>query len=193
MSNSSSPRTARRLTGTLLVVALLGGGAFLWVQGNSPMSSDVQAAPRSKTPEGSVARPQPASAAEKNAAIKSIRGQLRAFDIGDWKSASAFQSRGLKGNFSSPAQFGAMIQGAYPAFIGARRVDFGSALSHGPMMQMQVRLFPRTGEPMDVLYMLVKEDGQYHISGVRGGMSGSGRGGGHPEPNGNNDSGGMIV
>lgn len=177
MLNSSSPRRGRRSIPVLLAVALLGCGAFLWTQGAQPTSSDAFAAPRQTAPKANAARPKPASAAEKNAAIKSIRGQLHAFDIGDWKGAVAFQSSGLKTNFATPGEFGAMIQRAYPAFIKARRVDFGPALSSGPMLQMQVRLSPRQGEPMVVVYMLVKENGQYRISGVQGGIA---------EPPGNN-------
>ncbi len=175
MLDSSSPRRGRRSIQTLLVVALLGGGAFAWIQrtqpASNPLSSDAFAAPRQTAPKDKAARPRPASVAEKNAAIKSIRGQLHAFDIGDWKGAVAFQSNGLKTNFATPDEFGAMIQAAYPAFIKARRVDFGPALSSGPTMQMLVRLSPREGEPVEVVYMLVEENGQYHISGVQGGVA----------------------
>lgn len=183
MSDFQSPRRARRLPGILLLVALLGGGAFLWTH-SDPLSPPALAAPTQKGSKANgAARPKPASAAEKNAAIKSIRGQLHAFDIGDWKGAVAFQSNDLKGNFATPTAFGAMIQHAYPAFIGARRVDFGPALSSGPMLQMLVRLSPRQGQPVEVIYMLVKEEGQYHISGVQGGMAEPDSGAGdHPQP-----------
>lgn len=193
MSDIQSPRRARRLTGVLLAVALLGGGAFLWTHSNA-LSPAALAAPTKKgTKPNASARPKPASAAEKNAAIKSIRGQLHAFDIGDWKGAVAFQSNDLKTNFATPAEFGAMIQHAYPAFIGARRVEFGPALSSGPMLQMLVRLSPRQGQPVEVVYMLVKEQGQYHISGVQGGVADSGSNqGDHPQPQSNHD-GGVIA
>jgi hypothetical protein len=197
MPDSSSPRRLRRLPEILVVVALLAGGAFFWANkqttGGAPASSSSEAfaAPRGAAPQRQSVRPKPASAAQRADAIKTIGGQLHAFDIGDWDSAVAFQSQGLRSNFSSPAQFGQMIQRAYPAFVRARHVDFGNALASGPVLEMDVQLTTRDGQKVRTQYMLFKEEGHYRVASVMGGAPSAP--GHNRQPDENNDSGGIVV
>ncbi len=174
MPDSSSPRRPRRLTETLLVVALLMGGAFFWANwDHAPRSTDEAfAAPRSSPPRvpQSPTHWIPATPAQRAAGAKTIRAQLHAFDVGNWKEAVKYQSAGLKGNFSSPDLFGVMITRNYPAFVNARRVEFGEAVASGSTLQMMVRLTGRNGHTTQALYDLVKESGNYRIGGVSGGM-----------------------
>jgi len=192
MPYNSAPRRPRRLTETLLVVALLGGGAFFWVNWQR---SDAEPSASSRDFSGSregralsvrggqVDVPMPrmqsphwvkASAAQRKAAIQTIRAQLHAFDIGDWKGAVALQSEGMKSNFSSPDAFGDMITRGYPAFVRARHVDFGEAQVSGPMLQIPITLTGRDDQKVQAEYLLLKEKGGYRVEGVLGGASRSG-------------------
>jgi len=189
MPDYSSPRRPRRLTESLLVVALLGGGAFFWINWQradarpDPSSRDFAGSSEGrarflKGRQGSVPMPMAppmhwvkASAAQRKAAIQTIRAQLHAFDIGDWKGAVALQSEGMKSNFSSPDAFGDMISRAYPAFVGAHHVDFGEAQVSGPALRIPVTLTGSDDEKVEAGYLLVKEKGGYRVEGVLGGNS----------------------
>jgi len=187
MPDFSSPRRPRRLTETLLVVALLGGGAFFWVNWQradarpDPSSRDFADAPGRRErfvggTQGGEPMPmvQPthwvkATAAQRKAATQTIRAQLHAFDIGDWKGAVALQSEGMKSNFASPDAFGDMITRAYPAFVRARHVDFGEAQSSGPALRILTTLTGSDDQKVKAEYLLVKEKGGYRVEGVFGG------------------------
>jgi len=112
-----------------------------------------------------------ASAAQRKAAIQTIRAQLHAFDVGDWKAAVALQSEGMRSNFSSPDAFGDMITRGYPAFVRARHVDFGEAQVSGPALQIPITLTGSDDEKVQAEYLLLKEKSGYRVESVFGGSS----------------------
>jgi len=198
MPDSLSPRRPRRLTETLLVVALLTGGVFFWANWQSsrarhvPLSEDFGPSfggrPSNGDPHagsapigdprhfGGAGMGDPISwkqptALQRQKAIKTIRAQLKCFDSGDWAGAVALQSQGMRGNFPSPAAFGEMMRHSYSAFVRARRVDFGKAHVNGPMLQIEVALTGRDGQKVAALYNLSEEHGRYTVAGVTGGFS----------------------
>ncbi len=163
MSHTSN-RPSRRVLQILTAGALFAGAAFFWSnQKPSPIASIAIAAPKSSSP------PKPASKTERARAQKTIQAQLKAFDAGDWAEAVKFQSAALKGNFSSPEAFGAMIVQTYPAFVHPKKVEFGEAINIDGHIQFLVTLTGQDDSATPAIYSLVQEKGNYRIEGVAGG------------------------
>jgi hypothetical protein len=108
---------------------------------------------------------------ERHAALVSIRGQLEAFKKGDYQLATRYQSEELRGNFSTAQSFQAMIETIYPQFAHYRTARFGPAWTdrEGERMQIPVTLTGQDGVRVHAIYYMVREKGEYRVSGVMGG------------------------
>lgn len=113
----------------------------------------------------------PAKAAERTAAIGSIQAQLKAFGRGDYKTAVAYQSAGLKKNFPSPDAFRAMMTRTYPQFAHYKAVTFGPAESDGTGTHLAIiaTITGQDGVKVRAVYMMVRESKVYRVEGVAGG------------------------
>ena len=111
----------------------------------------------------------PASPAMAASARKTIAEQMTALSAGDGAAALAFQSAGLRHQFSDPAQFIAMIAVQYPEFRQSRHIDYGPvwADSDGDRVRARVTVEGRNGRHVRAIYQLVKEGGQLKVGGVR--------------------------
>lgn len=175
MSESSGAPT--RFLFVLLGIAVLGsGGAFFWA--NKPPTAKpqlgtavAQAASKPPAPPQKVLRPRVATKAERMATQKTIAAQLRAFGAGNWTEAVKFQSEALKVNFPTPMAFGQMITQTYPAFVNPKKVTYGDAVSFAGTIRFEVFLSGQDGSTTKATYTLVKEDGNYRIASVMGGMA----------------------
>ncbi len=119
-----------------------------------------------------AAKVRTAKAAERASAIASVQGQLKAFNRNDYKAAITYQSAGLRRNFTSPAQFAAMIMQAYPQFAHSKSAVFGPAQCDltGSHMTLPATVTGKDGVTVRALYLLVREGKAYHVEGVGGGM-----------------------
>ena len=171
MMSHNSKFPSHRVLQILAVGAFFAGAAFFWSnQKPTPGTSVAVAAPKAAAPR-SLAKPKPASKIERTRAQKTIQAQLKAFDAGNWAQAVKFQSDGLKGNFSSPEAFGAMIVQTYPAFVHPKNVEFGQAVNIDGHIQFLVTLTGQDGSTTRAIYSLVEEKGNYRIEGVAGGAT----------------------
>ncbi len=116
----------------------------------------------------------PATAAERQAAMASIKSQLDAFAKDDYKRAVFYQSAGLKRNFPSVAAFRQMMKTVYPQFTKYKTVQFGPAQADPPghLVRIPVTLTGRDGVTVRALYLMVLENKIFRVGGVAGGMAG---------------------
>ena len=115
----------------------------------------------------------PAKAAERTAAITAIQAQLKAFGRDDYKAATVYQSSGLRKNFASPEQFGAMIRQVYPEFAHSKRAVFGPAQADltGGHLAIPAAVTGTDGITVHAVYLMVREGKQYKVEGVAGGAT----------------------
>lgn len=172
-------------TAVLIFVILMAGalGAWYWPT-NSPDSQTLRPAARNgrRPPFKSNLTLRPATALERQSAIRSIQGQLDAFRRNDYESAIKYQSQALHRNFASPQVFQSMIEGSYPQFADYKSVIFGPATALGKdknaTIAVPIILIGQDGVKVEATYMMTKEYGAYRVSGVSGGSRrGSGSGG----------------
>lgn len=109
---------------------------------------------------------------ERQLAMSSIEGQLQAFRSGDYVRAVDFQASALRGQLGSPQAFRRMMQRSYPQFARYRSISFLEARCNdsGERFQFRVMVTGEDDVTVGALYVLVREDGQYRISEVRGGQ-----------------------
>lgn len=112
-----------------------------------------------------------ATPAERDTAVTAITGQLEAFKKADFQRAVQYQSSGLKQQFKTVAVFRKMMETTYPQFLAYRKVEFGPAQcdQKADSLEIPVTLTDRKGGVVKALYLLVREDGEYHVAGVAGG------------------------
>ena len=113
----------------------------------------------------------PAKAAERTSAISAIQAQLKAFGRDDYKTAITYQSSGLKKNFSSPAQFRAMIVRVYPEFAHSKHIAYGPAQADaaGTHVAVPTAVTGSDGITVHAVYLMVREGKVYRVDGVAGG------------------------
>ncbi len=111
---------------------------------------------------------QPASAALSALAHQTVAGQLSALKASDGPKAWEYQSRSLRQNFSSPAQFMQTIARQYPAFTRYRHVLYGPVLTDKAERQIRaaILLEGENEHGMRADYLLVRENGQLKVNGV---------------------------
>ena len=112
---------------------------------------------------------QPVSPALGALAHEAVAGQLSALKAGDGPKAWTYQSRGLRQNFSSPALLMQIISRRYPEFLHYRRVEYGPMMTDksGQEVRALVRLEGESGDRIQAIYMLVREAGDFKVSGVQ--------------------------
>ena len=94
-----------------------------------------------------------------------ISGQLEAFRRDDAAGAYAFAAPSIKGIFSSPANFLAMVQRGYPPVYRPRSVDFTSLREVDGAMVQDVELTGPDGLAYTARYTMEQEaDGSWRIS-----------------------------
>lgn len=113
---------------------------------------------------------------ERSAAIRSIIAQLEAFKADDYERATTYQSRGLKGNFSSVKNFRHMITENYPQFAHYKKASFGATLAtrSGEAVQAPIILTGQDGVTVHAVYLMALENGVYRVMSVSGGLDSSG-------------------
>jgi hypothetical protein len=117
------------------------------------------------------AKMRPAKAADRQAAIRSIQAQLKAFGRDDYKTAVTYQSAGLKRNFPSTEAFRAMMVRTYPEFAHYKTVTFGPAQSDtaGNHLAILASVTGQDGITKRAVYLMVREGKVYRVEGVAGG------------------------
>jgi hypothetical protein len=113
----------------------------------------------------------PSTAAEKTAAVQSIRKQLDAFKRGDFTEAVTYQSEALKRNFESTAAFQGMMERSYPQFVRWKTVRFGDARSDaaGDRVVVPAIVKGEDGRTVEAIYTMLREGDTYRVEGVAGG------------------------
>jgi len=138
------------------------------VVGQAPRPS-----PAPSKPEPAKTNSRPATAKERQAATRSILGQLDAFRRDDYKTAISYQSKALHRNFASEKVFRDMIRQSYPQFARYKTVRFGAATVQGKgkeaVVQIPIVLVGEDGVKVDATYFMIEEKGIYRVSGVGGG------------------------
>jgi len=160
---------------------LLGSVAWNWNAGDGISETPIVVKRSPKQPAAKPVAPiawRPASASERQRAVASITGQLKAFQKDDSARATYYQSSALKRNFASAEAFLAMIKSMYPDFANYRSADFGGARSadKGRRMEIEVLITGQGGSRSRAVYTLVLEENVFRVSGVQGGTLG------HPAP-----------
>jgi len=114
----------------------------------------------------------PATAEEKKAAIAAIEAQLKAFRENDYVKAEKYQSRGLRENFDNPEDFKRMMKQSYPQFANYKSATFGDArcTTDGKLLQVPITLIGNDGVTVKALYVMVKEDAEWKVTSVIGGI-----------------------
>ncbi len=112
---------------------------------------------------------QPAPSALGALAHQTVAGQLAALKAGDGPKAWAYQSRGLRQNFSSPSLLIQSISSQYPEFVHYRHVEYGPMLADksGQQVRALIRLHGDNGNRVQAVYLLVREAGNYKVNGVQ--------------------------
>lgn len=115
----------------------------------------------------------PATVAEKKAATAAIEAQLKAFRAGDYEKAARYQSEGLRRGIGSIEAFRGMMQRSYPQFASYKSVSFGEARAErsGAAVQVQVVLTGKDGKTVRAVYVMVREEGEYRVASVFGGLA----------------------
>lgn len=118
----------------------------------------------------------PATEKEKKDASAAIEAQLKAFKADDYEKASKFQHSELRKNFPSPADFRRAIRTTYPQFAAYRSVSFGEAraTTDGSHLEIKIVLTGQDGVTVRATYMMVREEGEYRVAGVQGGIPAKG-------------------
>jgi hypothetical protein len=179
MKSSSRPRLLPEIFAIGLVITV---GALVWTSMFGPskepppeLAASAAAAPAPARVPPSMApgkwkKPAPA---QLKAAQASIIQQLEAFKKDDYQQAVKYQSTGLRRNFADVDHFRQMMLSTYPEFAHYKKIVFGKALAtpDGGRIQVAVRLWGQDGERTQAVYMMVKEQGVYHVDGVMGGMT----------------------
>ncbi len=112
---------------------------------------------------------QPASPAASMLAREVVSGQIAALEAGDGPKVWGYGSRSLRQRFSSPAQLMQIIAGQSPEFMHPRRVIYKPVFTDksGQMALAVIVLEDGNGNRVWDDYLLVREDGQFKVGGVR--------------------------
>lgn len=112
---------------------------------------------------------QPASPADSALVHQTVAGQLSALKAGDGAKAWAYQSRGLRQRFSSPAQLMQVVAGGFPEFLHPRSIKYEPVLTDksGQTALAAIVLEDEHGNRVQAVYHLVREGGEFKVSGVQ--------------------------
>lgn len=137
----------------------------------APMAGPVAAQTHVWTNDDAALLP-PASASVRHAAATAINAQLAAFRADNYQAAIKYQSARLKRHFRSVKQFREMITNTYPEFAHSKSIEFKDARADGKghHVVMRITLVGQDGVTVNAVYLLVKENGQYRVAGVGGGI-----------------------
>lgn len=160
-------KTSYRWFAAGILVGSLGGSIAL----RSSVAQDKEAPPA--PPKAQI---RPATEKEKKDASAAIEAQLKAFKADDYEKASKFQHSELRKNFGSPADFRRAIRTSYPQFADYKSVSFGEAraTTDGSHLEIKIVLTGQDGVTVRATYMMVREDGEYRVGGVQGGIPAKG-------------------
>lgn len=113
-----------------------------------------------------------ATEVERKGAIASIETQLKAFKANDYVKATKYQHSSLRDNFRTPEEFRKMMRESYPQFANYKSVTFGEARcdAKGEAMQIQATVTGQDGVVVRAIYVMVKEEGEYRVGSVLGGI-----------------------
>jgi len=170
MMRSSRIRWTLLAGGVLLLSGALAPGMLAAAPGVR------QAADEKPNKEKEEAQPLPpgirlATEAERKAVTTAIEAQLKAFRDNDYEKAQKYQSAELKRG-TTLEMFRRMMREVYPQFANYKSVTFGEARcdTKGEVVQIRVTLTGQDRVTVKAVYMMEKEDGEYRVSGVFGGM-----------------------
>ena len=154
--------------GTAGVLMLIGG--VLPATGLSAAPRVVRAAAEEKN-EPAEPKLRDLTPAERKSVAGVIESQLKAFRADDYKTAEKYQASALKENFDSTEQFRAMMRRGYPQVANYKSVTFGEARCDEKAEQVQIRvtLTGKDNVTVRMVYVMVKEEGEYKVSSVFGG------------------------
>jgi len=155
---------------------LLAGGAYLLPRAAAAREGAYLAADKDapkEAPPTDEPRLRAATEAERKAAIASIEAQLKAFRDDDYAKAEKYQHSSLRRNFDAPGQFRRMMREAYPQFANYKSATFGDAKcdEKGETLVIPVSVTGQDRLTVRAVYMLLKEDGEYRVAGVTGGIA----------------------
>ena len=166
----SRPETMRRAAPLVFAALCLGLSGLV-------LRRQIAAHPPPAPPPAPTPRPSPppahvAGGAARRAVLDTVLGQLAALRAGDADKALSYQSRGLRRNFGSAAQFTRMIVTHYPEFGRSRAADCGPVLTDptGRYATVVVTVTGEDGRRARGYYQLLREDGVYRVAGVVGGQ-----------------------
>lgn len=110
-----------------------------------------------------------ASPAESALVHQAVAGQIAALKVGDGPKAWQYQSRSLRQRFSSPARLMQVVAGQYPEFLYPRDVKYEPVFTDksGQTAHAAILLEDEHGHRAWDDYLLVREDGQFKVGGVR--------------------------
>jgi ABC-type transporter MlaC component len=111
------------------------------------------------------------TAVERKTVSGVIEAQLKAFRADDYKTAEKYQSSSLKENFDSTEEFRAMMRRGYPQVVNYKSVSFSEARCDEKAEQVQIRvsITGKDGVVVKLVYVMLKEEGQYKVISVFGG------------------------
>ena len=155
----------------------LGTAGVLMLLGSALPGTGLSAAPRAaiavaeEKNEPAESKLRDLTATERKAVTGVIEAQLKAFRADDYKTAEKYQSASLKENFDSTEQFRAMMRRGYPQVANYKSVTFGEARCDEKAEQVQIRvtLTGKDNVTVRMVYVMVKEEGEYKVSSVFGG------------------------
>jgi hypothetical protein len=95
-----------------------------------------------------------------------VAAQLAALRAGDFSTAYGYAAAGIKARFEEEV-FAAMIQRGYPLLLQSQTVDLGAVHDKdGELAQITVTVLDRQKRPVVYLYLLVREESGWRITGV---------------------------
>ncbi len=109
----------------------------------------------------------PSAARERTEVRRVVGAQLAAWRGEDFPRAYALAASAIREQIPLPA-FIAMVRKGYPEIADNTRAEMGPVVDNGTSARMSVRVFGREGRVANVRYLLVREDGEWRISGVVG-------------------------
>jgi hypothetical protein len=145
----------------VLVMVGLGGAVILHWRAVQPR---ISVAPDQNTFNNEW---RPADRAQYTAAKMTIAGQLSAFQSGDFRKATFYQSGMLRQSFMTTDNFRSVITSRYPQFCHFTAVSYGRCVTDpdGDSISMEIMLTGQ-GTRTRAFYVLHKENGLYRVAQV---------------------------
>jgi len=94
-----------------------------------------------------------------------VQAQLAAFRKGDFEKAYSYASAEIRRRFDR-AQFARMVRESYPAIANSQAARFGGVFDDGRRAVVHAEIDSAVRRQVMFAYLLVREAGQWKISGV---------------------------